>query len=63
MESQSNFVVAFAQEGPMVRIAELSEDVQAVQFAINLHRSSNLKHSVFVFENDNVEPLVVFTLK
>lgn len=48
----------------MVCIAKDLNDVDAVQFAINLHRSSNVKHSIFVFGVEKVEsPLLVLESK
>lgn len=48
----------------MVCIAKDLTDTQAVQFALNLHQSSNVKHSIFVFEVEKVEsPLLILESK
>lgn len=58
------YKIMFSENGPTVCIAKDLNDVDAVQFAINLHRSSNVKHSIFVFEMEKVEsPLLVLESK
>lgn len=58
------YKIMFSENGPVVCIAKDLSDVDAVQFAINLHRSSNVKHSIFVFEVEKVEsPLLILESK
>ena len=48
----------------MVCIAKDLKVEDAIQFALNLHRSSNVKHSVFVVEEERVEsPVLVLESK
>lgn len=54
------YSILFSNDGPCVRIAEVKNEVDALQFAINLHRSSNVKHTIFV-NSDNNENVVTLT--
>lgn len=56
--------VMFSENSIVVCIATGLIDVDAVQFAINLHRSSNVKHSIFVYDVDKVDsPILVLEYK
>ena len=55
------YSILFSNDGPMVRIAEIKTDVDALQFAINLHRSCNVKHTIFVNDDKNTN-IVTLTL-
>ena len=41
--------------GPMVCVAKDLKLEDAIQFALNLHRSSNVEHNIFVREADKDE--------
>lgn len=53
------FSVSISNEGPIVKVASVPTLETAVQFALNLHNGSNVKHTVFVF-SDEVEPIITF---
>lgn len=55
------YSILFSNDGPCVRLAEVNNVVDALQFAINLHRSCNVKHTIFVNtdENNNVVTLTL----
>ncbi len=42
------YKIYFSENGPMVCIAKDLKIEQALQFALNLHQSSNVSHTVFV---------------
>lgn len=57
------YKVMFSESGPMVTLCTGLSDVQACQFAINLHQSSNVPHTVFVFGEDVDSPLLLLERK
>ena len=46
--------------GPMVAVAQDLKLEDAIQFGLNLHRSSNVEHTVFVLK-DNGDQVVLLT--
>ena len=50
--------IEFSQKSSTIRIADSLPMEDAVQFALNLHRSSNQEHRIYVIHDDIVD--VVF---
>lgn len=53
------YKVIFVQGEHKVTLVDGLTDVQACQYAINLHQSSNIAHEVQIFNNDSSNPLLV----
>lgn len=56
------FDVFISNDGPMVKLVKGLKDVDALQYAINLHRSINVPHTIFVISEDKENALVTLSL-
>lgn len=57
------YKILFSENGPMVCIAKGLKIEDAIQFALNLHRSSNVSHTVFVFGEDKESAEIILESK
>lgn len=58
MELKQMYRIEFFQNSATIRIADGLPMEDAVQFALNLHRSSNQDHKIYVMHSDVID--VVF---
>lgn len=64
--AKKTYNVFMTNEVECVHVAKLENDVQAVQLALALHQSSNVPHSVTVYEGEKDSPIKIvdlYTLK
>lgn len=58
MAQKQMYRIEFAQNSSTIRIADGLPMEDAVQFGLNLHRSSNQEHKIYVMHDDIID--VVF---
>lgn len=56
------YCVYMTNEVECVLVAKLESDVAAVQLALALHQSSNVPHSVTVYEGEKDSPIKIVDL-
>lgn len=59
---KKSYNIFMTNEVECVHVAKLESDVAAVQLALALHQSSNVPHSVTVYEGEKDSPIKIVDL-